>query len=434
MENKLNALIVCCGLFSYKDGEKAVLFPETTYNDFEDLFEKDPGIKILRQIFYPNFTSLIVSKNCHKQDHPCTSLFQHLRLTDVSGFKNLILTSDKEESVKFSIAKVDIFLFPEIISESYREKLGIYAFHIHLADENAGFETISSFIHRIRLFESNNRIRKDETDFTTIDFIQQKILSNRISLDLIANITGNKLKVFTVINSASEIDDINKSLLDIGTAQHITAKSREHSTKGSEELYHELLKSNTISIYSNWKALAAFDSFTVIGTELNNIETTWGTTYLLIYIQCVKMKFYLFHVNSALSNISFFEKYSEKLRTNFTKFINSNNLFAISFNILPNKIYHAIKNSLEIDEEVEELEKKIIKIGRIINEKNDKNLNKLIFLLALLGVVSVIFHASEFIMKVFSISEHYYPHLGLTIAGTVVLAVSAYFLLLRKRG
>jgi hypothetical protein len=434
MENKLDALIVCCGLFSYKDSEKDILFPKTTYNDFEDLFEKDPGIKILRQIFYSNFTNLIVSKNCHRQDHPCTSLFRHLQLTDVSGFKNLMLVNDQEESLKFSIAKIDVFLFPEIISDSYREKLGIYAFHINLTDEHVGFETISSFIHRIRLFESNNRIRSGEADFTTIGFIQQKILSSGISLDLISNIMGNKLKVFTVINAANDIDDINKRLFDTGTAQHIATKSHEHSTKGSEELYQELMKSNSISVYSNWKALAIFDSFTVIGNKLNNIDSTWGTTYLLIYIHCLKMKFYLFHVNSALSNISFFEKYSERLRANFTKFINSNNLFAISFNILPNKIYHAVKKSLEINEEVEELEKKIIKINRIINEKSDKNLNRLIFLLALLGVVSVIFHASEFIMKVFSVKEHYYPHIGFTIAGTVLLTVSAYFLLLRKRG
>ena len=434
MENKLDSLIVCCGLFSYKESEKEILFPETNYNDFEDLFEKDPGIKILRQIFYPNFTNLIVSKNCHTNAHPGTCLFQHLRLTDVSRFNNLILVNEKEESLKFSIAKVDIFLFPETISDSFKEKMGIYAFHMNLTDENAGFETISSFIHRIRSFESNNRIRSGETDFTTIGFIQQKILSNGISLDLISNIMGNKLKVFTVINAANDIDDINKRLFDIGTAQHVAARSKEHSTKGSEELYLELIKSNSISIYSNWKALAIFDSFTVIGNELNNINTTWGTTYLLIYIHCLKMKFYLFHMNSEMSNISFFEKYAEKLRANFTKFINSNNLFALSFNILPNKIYHTIKNSLEINEEVEEIEKKIIKINRIINEKSDKNLNKLIFLLALLGIVSVIFHSSEFIMKVFSVNEHYYPHIGLSIAGTVLLTVSAYFFLLRKRG
>ena len=434
MENKLNTLVVFCGLFSYKEREKDMLFPGTIYEDFEELFEKDPGIKILRQIFYPNFTNLIVSKNCHKHAHPCTSLFQHLRLADVSGLKNLVLLNEKEESLKFSIARVDVFLFPETISDSSREKLGMYAFHVNLTDENAGFETISSFIHRIRLFESNNRIRSGETDFTTIDFIQQKILSGGNSLDLVSDIMGNKLKVFTVINAAGDIDEINNRLFDIGTAQHVAAKSHEHSTKGSDELYQELMRSNSISVYANWKALAIFDSFTVIGNELNNIDTTWGTTYLLIYIHCLKMKFYLFHVNSELSNISFYEKYSEKLRANFTKFINSNNLFAISYNVLPNKIYHTIKKSLEIDEEVEELEKKIIKINRIINEKSDKNLNRLIFLLALLGVVSVIFHASEFIMKVFSVNDHYYPHIGSTIAGTVLLTVSAYFLLLRKRG
>ena len=434
MTDKLNSLIVFCGMFSYKDREKDILFPKTTYDDFEDLFEKDPGIKILRQIFYPNFTNLIVSKNCHSHAHPGTCLFQHLRLTDVSRLKNLVLVNEKDENLDFSIAKVDIFLFPETISDTYREKLGIYAFHINLANENNGFDTISSFIHRIRSFESSNRIRSGETDFTTLDFIQQKILSNGISLEMISNIMGNKLKVFTVINAANDIDDINQRLFDIGTAQHVAAKSHEHSTKGSEELYQELMKSNSISVYSNWKALAIFDSFTVIGSELNNMDTTWGTTYLLIYIHCLKMKFYFFHVNSELSNISFFERYSEKLRANFTKFINSNNLFAISFNILPNKIYNTIKKSLEINEEVEELEKKIIKINRIINEKSDKSLNKLIFLLALLGVVSVIFHASEFIMKVFSVNEQNYPQLGLTIAGTVFLTVSAYFLLLRKRG
>jgi hypothetical protein len=433
MEYNLNSLITFCGLFSYKDNEMEILFPNTNFEDFEDIFEKDPGIKILKHILYPNFTNLIVSKKCHTHAHPCSCLFKHLRLREVKGLDNLILVNETEKNIQFSITKVDVFLFPELISDTPLEKLGIYAFHVKLKDENPEFETISSFIHRVRLFESNNRIKSGDNDFTTIAFIEQHILCHRISLDLISNIMGNKLKTFTVIDTGNAIDDINKKLLDVGTAQHIETKSHEHITNGSDELYNELLKSNIISVYSNWKALAVFDSFTVIGHDLNNINQTWGTTYLMIYIHCLKLKFYLFYVNSELSNINLFEKYSEKLRATFTKFINSNNLFAISFNILPNKIYHAIKNSLEINEEVEELENKIIKINRIVNEKSDKSLNRLIFLLALLGVVSVIFHASEFIMKVFSVKEDYYPHIGLTIAGSVLLTVSAYFLLLRKR-
>jgi hypothetical protein len=433
MDQHIDSLIVFCGLFSYPDHNIKNQFSPDKFEDFEDFFEKNNEIKVLKNIFYPNFSNIIISGKCHSQTKTSDCLFKHLILKDINEFRNLSLEVALSETYRFSITKIDIFLFPETISHSGNEKLGIYAFHVSLDEANSGSDSISTFINRMRLFESDHRIIKGGEGFSTLDFIEKKIIFQKISDKMVLNIMGSKLKTFTIINSDNSLEDPDQLLIDVGTAQLARNHKNKHTPRNSEEMLQELKKTNIISVYSNWKALALFDSFTVAGHGLSDLSKTWGTTYLLIYIHCLKMKFYLFFVNADLSNFRGIGKNPKKLRAKFTEFITNNNFFSISYNILPNKIYRTMHLSLEISNEVKELEKKIATMNMIINEQYEKRLNRLIFLLALLGVVSVIFHASEFIMKVFSISEHYYPHLGTSIAGTVIIIVAAYFLLLRRK-
>jgi hypothetical protein len=433
MEQKFESLIVFCGLFSYSDETLKKVYHTGKFEDFEDFYEKNQEIKVLKNIFYPNFSNIIISKRCHDLSHPHDCSFHHLMLKEPDVLRNLSLDVKAEEQIKFSVTKVDIFLFPETISSGGNEKLGIYAFHVRLDEIRTGSERVSSFINRIRSFDSNHRITKGDKKYSTLEFIENHIIFQKISDSMVLNIMGNKLKTFTILNSDTKIENTDSLLIDVGTAQLANMQSNEHATQNATEMLDELKQSNMISVYANWKALALFDSFTVVGTNLSDLSKTWGTSYLLIYIHCLKMKFYFFHVNAELSNFHDLSKDPRLLRAKFIEFITINNLFSISYNILPNKIYRSVHASLDITNEVHELEKKISTMNMIINEQYEKRLNRLIFLLALLGAVSVIFHASEFIMKVFSVKEQYYPHLGLLVATTVILILAAYLFMLRKR-
>jgi len=433
--DKINqAVMVFCGLFSCPEERINDVFNSSRYSDFQDYFKNETGKGTLKRVFYPNFFSAIISSKLHEQNsNSCDCLFHHLIAKDLSGLVDLSLIDETGGSTEFSISRVDIFLFREIVSQPGKEKMGIYSIHVNLPEGAGDYRDISSFINRFRSFESANRTRIGEESFSTLEFIEKKILALPVSHEVVSNIMGNKLKTFTVINTEKKPGNIDELLFVIGTAQLHNSDTGEFSYSNSEELYREIMQSNTVSVYSNWKALSLFDSFTVIGESLPDISRTWCSTYLLIYIHCLKLKFYLFYVNSELAKSVNLARNTERLRTKFVEFISCNNFSSVSFNMLPNKLYLTIHRSLDIGNEVEELEKKITKMNQLIRERNEKRLNRIVLLLALLGAVSVIFHASEFLMKLFSLKEDSYPYLGFTISGTVIIIIAAYFLNLRNK-
>ena len=78
-----------------------------------------------------------------------------------------------------------------------------------------------------------------------------------------------------------------------------------------------------------------------------------------------------------------------KVRVQFERFINSYNLSQISFNFLPNLIYHAQRKALLIEEELEKFDRRINRISDGIQEQQQKRTN------ALLTFVSIVASAGS---------------------------------------
>jgi hypothetical protein len=113
---------------------------------------------------------------------------------------------------------------------------------------------------------------------------------------------------------------------------------------------------------------------------------------------------------------------SVKVRDEFESFLNTYNLSHISYNFLPNLIFHQHRKSLQIDEELEKFQERINRISQAIQEEQQKRSN------LLLGIVGAMTSISS-VKPILDILENTRSQIHLngfifyTLAG--ILALSA---------
>jgi hypothetical protein len=78
---------------------------------------------------------------------------------------------------------------------------------------------------------------------------------------------------------------------------------------------------------------------------------------------------------------------SVKVRDEFESFLNTYNLSHISYNFLPNLIFHQHRKSLQIDEELDKFQERINRISQAIQEEQQKRSN---LLLGIVGAMTSI--------------------------------------------
>ena len=145
---------------------------------------------------------------------------------------------------------------------------------------------------------------------------------------------------------------------------------------------------DTISVFNNWDALALFDSYTIVGKNLLTspvAQKSYTDTYFRIYILNLYVKFNLFRFKAELHLSPL------RVRSQFENFINTYNLSQISFNFLPNLIYHVQRKALLIDNELEKFNERINRISNGIQEQQQKRTN------ALLSFVTIVASAGSII-------------------------------------
>jgi len=420
--------ITFSGLFSFDSTEFKHGFAPEKYANYEQLPEIENSFDYYRTLFYPNFCDNVISKKVHSKHTIRNNTFRHLLLKDIDQFNCLELKTDTDSIINFSITKAELFLFNDLTVAYKNEMLGIYSFSININEPEISLNLVSLFISKIRLLASKNRIKISGIQYSTLEFIENFIVHRTLSHDLISSIMGNKLKTYSVTNLQNEILEYRNLLFDLATASLVRLNDEKSFFSPSQKYCDSIYERHSISVFNNWHALSLFDSFTVLGFNISNIDQTWGTTYHFIYVHCLRMKFYMFRVNAELTNITSLEKNSEQLRNSFIEYIDKHNFKMISYNFLPNLIYQKINQSLDIQAEINDLEHKISNISLLFKEAIDKRLNKILLLVAILGLSSGILATSTLIMKISSISEdNFFPFGGAILSFIIFTLVIIYF-------
>lgn len=210
--------------------------------------------------------------------------------------------------------------------------------------------------------------------------------------------TGNKLKAFQIIG-ANDISD--ELLFELGTMSKIgCVKNHQDHFSPSQAYYDEIMKTNSVSAFRNWKALALVDSFTLLQKD-GTAENLWiwrDSYFRLIYIHAFYQKTMLFVVNNQFRSDTMNDKCDSLLH----KMKDQEHWYAfsnISYNFLPQMIYKAIDIGLEIASEREQLHRYLAQEAEHQERLRERRLGKLIFYLTILTVLSALYDGTSLIRE-----------------------------------
>lgn len=274
---------------------------------------------------------------------------------------------------KMSIRSLHVYFFP----------LDIILFALEIDDSESSVNTNYTEAHQLlrtwawmgsKQFSNSTKRQFGKVLAPLIELLPDHSLKNLIS-------EGNKLKLYQIIHF-TDVELFNdKTLYELATCSPIGVVGSNNYMAPSQDYYDSILKSNRISIFDNWKGLALFDSFTVVGFGKDfNVWPFSNLYFQYAYLRSIFEKEFCFSRNNAyrlnkvkgdlLTEIALMEKY----------YFYDN----ISHNFLPNLLYQTMAKGLCIKEERELL-------ARQIKEKEESKSNRLLAFVSVFAVFSIAF-------------------------------------------
>ncbi len=320
---------------------------------------------------------------------------------------------DVDEKIKITIPYFDCFLFSDGI--------GIFCFKVQNTDgQKATYENVSQLLGYLR--NPSSTISADNTQKTITQFIQERLETGyQIPKDW--NRYLNQLKLYTVINDPSLkriTEESDETLFELSHTMPIGSIRTDLNDKPTTAYYAEVLSKNSISIYENWKAISLLDSFTRISCSYPDQFRSWEQDYFHIYIHCLYSKFQLYFFNSHLTNLLQFNKRTQDIHDRFIEFVNDHSLPYISYKFLPNLLYEKITASLEVQKELDAMERKINRLNETYQNKKSKQLNALLLVISILSLASVFNDISQWLTNMGAPSYWVYNPITILIGvGTV---------------
>lgn len=371
----------------------------------------DDIIRTYKQYFYPEFVDFCMGTA------PGMSVGTYTRTIDQA-----ISVGGKEVLIK----NITIYIMPY--------GLALYSIHTEQHSDNPNDFTLSLF----RMRELRNWDHEELTEFHTtaiqplataagaLGYVGQSIIEN-----------GNKLKVFQIVTTVDMSglgDDMDTLLFELGTLGRVGGCSQNAPDSPSGQYTSRILKENSLSFYNNWKGLALFDTFTMLGFGVKPwVLETWSTDYFsMIYIHSLYCKFYLFRLNTR------FRAHPEEgdaLEGEYNDFERLYTFHRLSYNFLPNEIDKAIDKALEISEEQRLISAHISDYNKLKGEESSKRLDKLLTFLTIVTVFSTVWDFSSMINAMVPFDAYTTTAengFRLIVSVTIVTLVVAVLLMLRK--
>jgi hypothetical protein len=383
------AIIKLVGIFEDKYSKKFIQrFTKIGYK--EELFG-DQTKSFLKNTFYPEFRDLLFLG----QEESSVKILQ-LQPTEGITFKKKAGENVTEISTDFS--QVELFLFPN----------GLHFFSIQLSPRQLELAHLSDVMYCARSFDTS--VHYKGVDQSWVSWIEDHFLDGIqiSSKDLkkihVDEFSGSKFKLFSIIDipeAANNIDLQTREhlLYDLGSVAQIgTAGGNSYFTPSPE--YFASLMEDKIAVFNNYTILPLFDTFTVVGegvitspypNSALGMKLTWTQTYFRIYLYNIFIKYNLFRYNLEMGDDSV------KVRDEFENFLNTYNLSHISYNFLPNLIFHQHRKGLQIDEELEKFQERINRISQAIQEDQQKRSNLLLGLVGAMTSISGIQPVIEYL-------------------------------------
>ena len=124
-------------------------------------------------------------------------------------------------------------------------------------------------------------------------------------------------------------------------------------------------------------------------------------------------------------------KENMKKRDKFIEIKNNYDFSHISYNFLPNLIYKKMRFSMDIDEEVNNMEDKIEKLNSFIKEKEDEKTNLILTIISGIALVSSLIGISEWLQSILSVPQKDLPFFSITSI-TIILSTLLIVWIIKK--
>ncbi len=212
---------------------------------------------------------------------------------------------------------------------------------------------------------------------------------------------NNKFKVFQMVSVDSRSwkeEDTDQVLFELGALSRIRTQNQNNIFSPSVEYFQKSLDAGRISIFSNWKALALYDAFTMIGYEIPTQlrEYQLNCVFEMIYIYHLFNKCYLTRLNHNLKifidnhNYALNRSNSNKLQARFEEFESKCWFDDVSYSVFVNDIQHSIRESMKIDAVKDGIYGKINHLNMKREKDSDTKMNNLLFFMTCLTMSSAI--------------------------------------------
>ncbi len=367
------------------------------YSCWTRVQESETSYKILCNYYFESFIDSLVEREGHKSN----GVYGDTAHLTVEINKQCILRDPKFEEngcYTFDLSRIHLFFFPF--------KICLFAIE---TNEYSGVSMNTLTLAHSILKENTLYKRPEETDaekennLTSLIEPLIEISTHRSFSDL--SKTGNKLKTFQIIST--ECDRTDELLFELGTLSPIgCVKDADNFFSPSAEYYQQIIDNNSISIFRNWKALAIFDTFTVLTAPISDRQISlWSISYFrLIYIHALYQKTLLFITNQEFRSSAVKTNYSE-LMHNMKKQEHWYAFSEISYNFLPQLIYKAIDHGLDIASERTRLHEHIEQEAEDQERRSERKLTWFITALTFLTVFSALYDTSSIFKEMLNLSN-----------------------------
>jgi len=420
----IRAYSIFCGVLEYpenilkeiKSGNKSG-FQDWEIHENPYQQSSEDIISSFKDYYYESFVATVFPhfKNSNQQLLHPTFAKQTYRLSFKIDQQYPIQIKKKESTTCYDVyfEYLDLFFFPD----------GVVYYCFKCDFSSFSFDEITLLNNHIR-----NADKLEDMSFlkTHLSFLRKV---ENAGIDTANQAFGNKLKVFSIIEHDIQLtkEQENMLLYDIGACVPIGSASGEKPYfQPSEDYFNDLIENNKISVFNNWSALTLFDTFTALFQKGALYNFNWENGYFnLIYLQSLYVKNHLFKVNKAFyAKGANHQKLDDEL-FEFTKYYNPSH---ISFNFLPNIIYKKVRNSLAINNELDQLKDRIERANQKLKEKTDKMINDVLTVIAFLAIFSAIWDLTEWINKLIHEGTSSYNILSGSLT-FIILSIVGVFLL-----
>lgn len=423
MDNNYKHIAFLCGHFKREKAINTVLLEETGWQrvTYDSEFKRRG-----KRYYYPEFIDFFHAQSA---DLGCVRYVRKVN-TSVSM---MVDVRGQARTYTFLVKDLTLYFMPH--------QMVLYSLNVE--QDATCFDDCSALIYTLRYIDDfYTDAYRDFYRLAVYPIVQVYDSLKRTQLQdstmLVEN--GNKLRVFQIIDAPADAlnglteDEKRHLQYDLATFSTVSIEGNKAIDSPSEKWQTGNNKCR-VAVFESWTALSMLDSFNILCSGCESLISNWVDNYFgHIYIQALFQKVCLFDFNNRFKEALRLQgnrtnsKQVTRLVREYEAFERKCCFNRISYNFLPQLISDAVNNSLEINDEMNQLYRIMDKERTRGEEASRKKMNRLLVCISILTLFSAIWDATSMIAKIFNSENNLeiFRIVGLVMA-IVVIVMLIYF-------